>query len=283
MTDRLPGARPDDVAAAVDGTLELAAFRIHEGLDHALVAGPIGRVWMDATPGRFANRCLPMLIANQSGWLLLNPSPVLLTWDGSRAVSGVTVRALSDGASPAVSHFGQGIVTWHVPYLFRTPPGWNLLVRGPSNCPKDGIYALEGVVETDWAPETFTMNWQLTRPGLEVRFEEGEPYAMLVPQRRGDLEDFNPVLRRLSEAGDAAAEHRVWAASRQAFNQQVAARQVSEGPGWQREYFQGRRLGGERVAQHQRRLRLREFRSADGDASGRELVTDGDDPARPAG
>ena len=50
----------------------------------------------------------------------------------------------ADGALPMSSHFGYGILTWTLPYLFRTPPDWNLLARGPSNLPKDGIQALEG-------------------------------------------------------------------------------------------------------------------------------------------
>ena len=46
-------------------------------------------------------------------------------------------------ASPGESHlaeslFGHGILTWTLPYLFRTPPGYNLLARGPANWPKDG-------------------------------------------------------------------------------------------------------------------------------------------------
>ena len=62
------------------------------------------------------------------------------------------------------SNFGYGIVTWYLPYLFRTSPGYNLWVRGPVNSPKDGIVPLEGLVETDWAEATFTVNWKITRP-----------------------------------------------------------------------------------------------------------------------
>ena len=91
-----------------------------------------------------------------------------------------------------MSHFGSGSLTFHIPYLFRTPPGWNLLARGPSNWPRDGVIALEGLVETDWAVATFTMNWKLTAIDRPVTFEAGEPFCMLVPQRRGDLERFAP-------------------------------------------------------------------------------------------
>ena len=60
------------------------------------------------------------------------------------------------------SHFGYGLLTFQLPYLFRTPPGYNLLVRGPANCPKDGAW-LDGLVGTDWSPARFFMTWQITR------------------------------------------------------------------------------------------------------------------------
>ena len=239
------------------GDLELTAFVVGEGASHPWVAAPAIRAWMDATPDQFANRCLPLLIANQSGWLLLNPSTVRLRWDGSRSRGGLTVES-DDAACPVTSHFGQGIATWVLPYLFRTPPQWDLLVRGPSNCPKDGVYALDGIVEADWAVSTFTMNWQLTRPGLEVVFEEGEPYAMLVPQRRGDVERFHPLLRHARDSNGLADKHTAWANSRLAFNRDLAEGVLEDGgPGWQRDYFQGRTESA-RQAGHRTRVRIRE-------------------------
>ena len=97
---------------------------------------------MEATDQRFANRCLPLLIANQAGWFLIGRHTVRVRWTGGRSPSSLTIEVLSgDGPCPAISHFGHGIVTWHVPYLFRTPPGYNLVVRGPANWPRDGIAA----------------------------------------------------------------------------------------------------------------------------------------------
>ncbi len=87
---------------------------------------------------------------------------------------------------PVAAMFGYGIVTWMIPYPFRTDPGWNLLVRGPANHPEDGVSPLEGLVETEdrtvprtmfWSTASFTMSWELTRPGAPVRFEAGEPFA----------------------------------------------------------------------------------------------------------
>jgi hypothetical protein len=107
---------------------------------------------------RFANRCLPLRIANQAGWFILNSHPLRVTWTGGNDLSALEVESLDPSvAPPAASHFGSGILTWNIPYLFRTPPGYNLHARGPANWPKDGACPLEGIVETDWAVSTFTI------------------------------------------------------------------------------------------------------------------------------
>jgi hypothetical protein len=240
--------------------VELIAYRLDARTDDEdLWAAPIKRDWMEAAPSKFASRCLPLLIANQSGWLLINTETVRLTWDGGGALDSVRVEFDEDVETPmVVSHFGLGIVTWQLPYLFRTSPGWNLLVRGPANCPKDGVYALDGVVETDWATATFTMNWQLTRPGLTVTFARGEPYAMVVPQRRGDLERVAPKIRNIGSSGDVAASYQRWRDSRDEFLSRHPDH--NQGPDWQRDYFRGREVAGpEHADEHQTRLHIRDF------------------------
>lgn len=248
----------------------LIAYELQRDAGFELEPAPSDRAWMNATPARFANRCLPLLIANQSGWMLRNNAPVSLTWDGGAGLDAVSIDYL-DATPPfrAVSHFGAGIVTWNLPYLFRTPPGYNLLVRGPANWIKDGIHPLEGVVETDWSPATFTLNWQLTRPGLTVAFDGREPLAMLVPQRRGELEEFEPEIRNLQDEPDTSAAHAAWRRDRAQFlNDLKGAQSSALRPGWQRHYFQGRMLDGSTAPSHQTHLRVRGFeRTQPGDGS----------------
>ncbi|MCA1685255.1 MAG: DUF6065 family protein, partial [Planctomycetia bacterium] len=38
------------------------------------------RDWMDATPNRYAYRCLPLTIMNQTGWWVKNPVGFTATW-----------------------------------------------------------------------------------------------------------------------------------------------------------------------------------------------------------
>ena len=82
-----------------------------------------------------------------------------------RAEEGEAAGTESERARANVaSHFGCGIITFKIPYLFRAPQGYNLLARGPANLFKDGISPLEGLIEVDWAVSPFTMNWKVTRP-----------------------------------------------------------------------------------------------------------------------
>jgi Family of unknown function (DUF6065) len=240
--------------------LELTAYALHAEPPMRIVPAPGTREWMDATPSRFAYRCLPLLIANQGGWLVLNAHPFQATWDGSAELSGVVIDPLGDTFPSATSHFGSGIVTWSLPYLFRTPPGYNLLVRGPANWPKDGACALEGIVEADWSPATFTVNWKLTRPELPVVFERDEPICMVLPQRRGELESFKPTVRSLFRAPALAASHARWSLSRSTFLRELQeAGSDAQHRGWQRDYLLGLLPNGKRAPQHQTKLSLEPF------------------------
>src|SRR6266849_8546565 len=106
----------------------LTAYAINDRAPN-IMAGRASRDWMSE---RFANRCLPMLIANQNGWLLLNEATFTAFWTGTHHVDSVAISYEStDSSRPAKSHFGHGIITWTIPYLFRTSDGYNLHVRGP--------------------------------------------------------------------------------------------------------------------------------------------------------
>jgi Family of unknown function (DUF6065) len=227
-----------------------------------IVPASAEREWMSSTDQRFANRCLPMLIANQSGWLLLNNLPFRALWTGGDGADSLTVSyERRDGPPLAGSHFGYGLITWTIPYLFRTSPGYNLLARGPANCPKDAAYALEGVVETDWAASTFTMNWKITRPFTPIRFEAQEPICMIVPQRRGELEEFAPEIRPIDGNPELQEQYQAWSSSRDRFLQTLGSSgRDGRAPRWQRDYFQGRHVGSDRSQpEHQTRLDVRPF------------------------
>jgi hypothetical protein len=241
--------------------LPLVAYVINPALAMPLVPAARPRAWMEATDQRFANRCLPLLLANQAGWFLLSAHAFSVIWTGGNDLASVHIEySRGEPPHPAMSHFGHGILTWNVPYLFRTPPGYNLLVRGPPNMPKDGIAPLEGLVETDWSMATFTVNWRLTRPRRRVFFEVGEPICLLVPQRRDDLESFQPELRSLESDPETAERYQRWSNSRAAFNAElmIPGSAASERR-WQKHYFQGIEEDGRPTREHRTKLSLAGF------------------------
>jgi hypothetical protein len=160
---------------------ELKALRL---IPHGWAEGwglrpsPARRHWMSQAPHSY--KWLPLVIANQWGWQILCPTDVRVTWDGSPDRLGVLVEVDPKYAPAIKSQFGSGIVTFSPPWLFRTPGGWDLYAKGPSNRWKENCVPLEGVIETWWLNSTFTLNWKLVEPGT-VMFARGESLGQLVP------------------------------------------------------------------------------------------------------
>ena len=240
--------------------MELECFKIHDTAPE-LVPGRPDRLWMDHFVARFPYRCLPLVMANTTGWEILCPDDFSITWSGGLAIGDVLIQSDSgaDISHFAASHFTSGVVTFHTGYLFRTPPGWALWATGAPNHFKDGIAPLAGLVESDWLPFPFTMNWQMTRPGT-IRFAKGEPFCFILPVENRRIDEFQPVIKRLDDDAELKAQYLAWSQSRGAFN-----RRINEGDaeaikaGWQKHYFRGEMPGGaaEAPADHMNRRRLK--------------------------
>jgi len=248
-------------------SMDLICYK-YDGWQPRIRPGTPKRQWMDETNERYAYRCLPLTIANSHGWELLSPIAFEARWDGDIHMESVEVRmdpGYAEHLKP-VSLFGYGTITWHVEGIFRTPPGWNLFVSAPPNRQKDAIQALGGMIETDWSPYTFTMNWRFTRAGQWIRFEENEPIAFFFPVQRGAVEDFQPKIERLEDAPELRAAFEKWSASRNAFQKWVVeANPAAAAEKWQKLYFRGLDADGKPgPADHQSKLRLPPFTFPDG-------------------
>ena len=240
------------------------AYEIDAQAGMPLEPAPTDREWMDNSGQRYAYRCLPLVIANQAGWIIRCPVDFSVRWNGGSQITDLKLRKSrqSQGRSDYVkSHFGEAVLTFSLPYLFRTPRGVNLWVKGPSNWIKDGIQPLEGIVETDWTASTFTMNWKVTRPNHTIRFEEGEPICMVVPMARELAESLEPVCQPLSSAPKVEKAYDNWRERRTNFNLGLASfESETVKQGWQRDYMLGRTSTGATFAEHQTKLPLRPFR-----------------------
>jgi hypothetical protein len=207
-----------------------------------IVPGRAQRKWMDDFPHRHPYRCLPITMANSTGWELLCPMSFTAEWNGGLLTEDITLtpdRPHSDFTDWAQSHFAGGVLTFHTGYLFRTPPGWGVWTCGAPNYFKDGIQALTGLIETDWLPFPFTMNWIFTRPG-RVRFEKGEPFCFVTLIEHKRVEAFEPVLRQMESDPVFEGQVDAWTNRRGEFNKRLAKGDpdaVKEA--WQRFYFKG--------------------------------------------
>lgn len=172
------------------------------------------RAWMDQTPDRYAYRCIPLSAANTMGWEVLNPVDCEFHWNGMTDHRQVNVWTPRPNRWGPRSHFGTGVVTWEIPFLFRTPADYGMVICGPANHEKSGINPLDGFIRTDWLPYPFTMNWRITEPGRTIRFEAGEPIARIFPYPLAILDDFQIELCELDD--DPAFKQRFidWAESR---------------------------------------------------------------------
>jgi hypothetical protein len=151
-----------------------------------------------------AYHCLPLVIANQWGWQVVCPTDVQVTWDGSPGLGGLRVVVDHRFATAIKSQFGSGIVTFSPPWLFRTSPGWDLYVKGPSNRWKSNCVPLEGVVESWWLNYTFTLNWKIVEPGTVV-FAKGESLAQLFPVAHGTFAQSRAIEAPIGLIDPAAA------------------------------------------------------------------------------
>ena len=111
------------------------------------------------------------------------------------------------------------------------------------------------------------MNWKLTRPGVEVVFQKGEPFCFITPTPRGFVESFEPRRLSIEEAPEVAAAHQQGALRRRAFQAGLDIRQEgavmqpgdNQGSAWQRRYYRGIDAHGGTVSGHQTRLHVQPF------------------------
>jgi Family of unknown function (DUF6065) len=237
--------KPTDATGLEIGPPELTCYRLGP-TSPELTPAKAERDWMDMTSERYAYRCIPLSMANASGWEIALPYAFEAAWYGGDGLDTIQFKASDARIRHQVSsHFGFGVMTFHTGWLFRTPPGWAVWTRGAPNMVKDGIVALDGLVETDWLPFPFTMNWKFTRPGV-IRFEADEPFCFITLAPHGLIDAVQPKLASLDDDPALKAAYEGWTASRADFGKRLAEREESAvAQKWQRTYVQGRGAVGD--------------------------------------
>ncbi len=243
-----------------------------KGPDHgwAIEPAPPTRQWMDDTQQRFAYKCQPLVMANQAGWVLRIPADVRATWAGGKGMADMTIEfpagAPDHFRKQVLNTFGHGILSFVIPWIFRTPEGVGLWVRGVPNRSINGAAPLEGIVETDWATEPFTMNWRILEPNSPVTFRKGEPICMIAPFPLDLVERLEPQKMSIHDDPEMLEALRAFIRTRQQQHAQ-GREQIRQGKTtydkdfWKLDYLKGRTASGERADRHRTNFKLKPFDS----------------------
>ena len=82
--------------------MQLDCYKIYD-IAPEIVPGRAQRDWMDAFTDRHPYRCLPLTMANSTGWEILCPFDIEIAWDGGPMENAILVT--SDEAPGRVDTF----------------------------------------------------------------------------------------------------------------------------------------------------------------------------------
>ena len=95
--------------------MHLDCYKIYD-VAPQMVPARSNRDWMDAFTDRHPYRCLPLTMANSTGWELLCPMDIKIKWNGGTRNEDIQILTRGDPnaiSSFADAHFMRGIVTFH--------------------------------------------------------------------------------------------------------------------------------------------------------------------------
>src|SRR5712692_9353169 len=99
-------------ADCAPGGCPFTAYRLGYSADLSIVPASGDRDWMEATKNGWANRCLPLRVANQAGWLVLNDCEFEATWTGQPQLDSIKFKFRDGKKSIFVSSmFGSVLST----------------------------------------------------------------------------------------------------------------------------------------------------------------------------
>ena len=143
------------------------------------------RDWMDASTQRFAYKCVPLVMANTSGYAIACPFNLRVRWNGSEAHDSIEIECLDPEHAEHVpeffaSHFGSGILTFRMPWIIRSDTeGVGVEITGPPNEWIPGLYPLQGLVQAWGHASSATMNWRLMYCDTDFFIPAGYPIAFI--------------------------------------------------------------------------------------------------------
>jgi hypothetical protein len=154
------------------------------------------RDWMDATYNKHAYQCLPLTVANVTGWELILQQDVLVQWDGGNTVPRILEGEKFDDRPIAIPSI-IGMMSFTTGWAFNTEDGYSTWISGSPNYFVDGAVPLTASIPSYWWPDEFNMNWQITKVGEPVLFPKGMPIMHFVIYPNTLLESTEIVVENL--------------------------------------------------------------------------------------
>ena len=133
------------------------------------------RDWMDDAYNKHAYQCLPMTVANVSGWELVLQQDVVVEWDGSNNPPKVLEGEFLNSRSVVIPSI-IGIMSFATGWAFGTEEGYSTYISGSPNYFVDGAVPLSATIPSFWWPDEFNMNWKITKINEPVIFPKGMPF-----------------------------------------------------------------------------------------------------------
>ena len=147
---------------------------------------------------KHAYLCLPLTIANQSGFVVKANRDITLFWPGGEKPVIINLHGKQHANAPDdiqnyFNNFGSGIMSVANNFILRTPPGVNILTLQPPNYFIAGVHVMTGIVESDNLRGHFTFNLKVTTPGVKIEIKKGDWLSAFIPVPRYYIENFKLV------------------------------------------------------------------------------------------
>ena len=103
------------------------------------------RDWMDDTYNKHAYQCLPMTVANVSGWELVLQQDVVVEWDGGNNPPKVLEGEFLNSRAIVIPSI-IGIMSFSTGWAFGTEDGYSTYITGSPNYFVDGAVPLSATI-----------------------------------------------------------------------------------------------------------------------------------------
>jgi hypothetical protein len=161
----------------------------------------IKRDWMDNTYNKHAYQCLPMTVANVSGWELILQQDVVVQWDGTNNPPEVLEGEILNSRAVVIPSI-IGIMSFATGWAFGTEDGYSTFISGSPNYFVDGAVPLSATIPSFWWPDEFNMNWKITKINEPIVFEKGMPFMYFTIVQNNLLESVQFKVENLWDKPD---------------------------------------------------------------------------------